>query len=211
MTRYVHGDRGGHITKIHQENTPSKEYFWSHEWIPSLRLFPSTHRPHILFCKVLAYVYVCGPLPCCYFKCYENLQRKMTGVELLQGAHRSICAALFPSSHQVHFTLLKHAEKTTYWVTQTHLESNLRYYTDSRASDGVLPLNYTVSLMHYGTCCCVSVGRRRYRKGWHRHHDTSQGFVLQHSLGGQIIQKTGVQSYSQCRLWRFSESKACCF
>lgn len=130
-----------------------------------LLLFPSTPRPHILSCKVLAYVYVCGPLPCCYFKCYENLQRKMTGVELLQRAHRSICAALFPSSHQVHFTLLKHAEKTTYWVTQTHLESNLRYYTDSRASDGVLPLNYTVSVMHYGTCCCLSVGRRRYRKG----------------------------------------------
>lgn len=69
----------------------------------------------------------------------------MTGIELLQWAQRSIFAFLLPSSYQVHFTLLKHAEKTTYWVTQTHLESNLRYYTDSQAGDGVLPLNYTVS------------------------------------------------------------------
>lgn len=68
-------------------NTLSKEYFWRHELIPSTLFHFPALLDHILSCKVLAYVYfcvracacVCRPLPCCYFKCYKNLQRKTMG------------------------------------------------------------------------------------------------------------------------------------
>lgn len=181
-----------------QENRLSAKYFWRHELILSTLLhFPalvdrtSCPAKHLLMCaSACTHLHVCaggGALLHCYFKCYKKLRRKMTGVELLQWVQRSISAVLFPSSNPLHFTLLKHTEKTTYWVTQAHLESNLRYYADSRAGDGVLPLNYTVSPLHYRTCCCISVGRRGYWKEWVRLNDGSRGVAVQHILSQRLI------------------------
>lgn len=153
-----------------QRNTLSKEYFWTHELIPSTRFHFPALLDHISSCKVLEYVCFCVHMYMCaghYRVAILNAIKTYRGKWLgLNYSNECIDQSLLFCFHPpTKFVSLcwNTQRKTTYWVTKSHLESNISYYADSRTSDGVLLLNYT--MYHRGSkarydllCSAAAVG-----------------------------------------------------
>lgn len=149
-----------------QTNTLSKEYFWTHELIPSTLFHFLALLDHILSCKVLDYVYFCVHTCCVCVGHYcvailnaiKTYRGKWLGLNYSNECTDQSLLFYFHPPTKFISLCWNTQRKTTYWVTKSHLESNIRYYSDSRAVMEccllITPYHYCSKARYDSLCGC---------------------------------------------------------